>query len=298
MTDAIAMDFAPGRTPVPTISYAHAPVIARPARTAPSGTNPESAASPHQRGGRRGGGFTLIELLVVISIIAVLAGMLLPAINMVRASARKTSCGSQQHQIIIAALSYANDQEQLWPVRPTGTDGTFKPIASADGLATTAGSLEYLCVQNGKELPVKLFTCPAASGTASPDPSLNLVYSAGTSAWANTTASPTPVRTPYAYDWSVPTAASSGRVVLADRGNGVTNHLMVIMAACADGHVITINLLGSMPSGNITDGYGGKEAFSAFNTQISSDDDVYSDVGDDLNTLRDNAGSATRCFLR
>ena len=286
MTEASATDIVPA----PAISCAHAPVM-----SAPNGINPESAASPHRRGG---GGFTLIELLVVISIIAVLAGMLLPAINMVRASARKTSCGSQQHQIIIAALSYANDQEQLWPVRPTGTDGTFKPIASADGLATAAGSLEYLCVQNGKELPVKLFTCPAASGTASPDPSPTLVYSAGTAAWANTTASPTPVRTPYAYDWSVPTAASSGRVVLADRGNGVTNHLMVIMAACGDGHVITINLLGTMPSGNVTDGYGGKEVLSAINTQVTGDDDVYSDAGDDLNTLRDNAGSATHCFLR
>ena len=53
--------------------------------------------------------FTLIELLVVISIIAVLAAMLLPAISMVRDSARSSRCQSNLHQIGLAVFSYEND---------------------------------------------------------------------------------------------------------------------------------------------------------------------------------------------
>ncbi|MBP7561995.1 MAG: prepilin-type N-terminal cleavage/methylation domain-containing protein, partial [Armatimonadetes bacterium] len=54
-------------------------------------------------------GFTLIELLVVIAIIAILAAILFPVFAKARDKARVTACCSNTRQLLIAALSYAQD---------------------------------------------------------------------------------------------------------------------------------------------------------------------------------------------
>ncbi len=59
--------------------------------------------------------FTLIELLTVIAIIAILAGLLMPAVNSARAKARTTSCLSNQKNVAVAFISFSDDNKSFFP---------------------------------------------------------------------------------------------------------------------------------------------------------------------------------------
>jgi prepilin-type N-terminal cleavage/methylation domain-containing protein len=64
---------------------------------------------------RRVGGFTLIELLVVIAIIALLIGILLPALGKARDSGRQLLCLNNQRQLVLSMTQYAGDNRDKFP---------------------------------------------------------------------------------------------------------------------------------------------------------------------------------------
>lgn len=103
------------------------------------------------RGRGRLAGFTLIELLVVVAIIAILAGMILPALASSRDKARAAACKSNLRQIMMAATLYDQDHN----VFPVGWPGSLnapippiwyrqlQPYVGRD--TRTAGQVVFIC---------------------------------------------------------------------------------------------------------------------------------------------------------
>ena len=76
--------------------------------------------------------FTLVELLVVIAIVAILIGMLLPAVQQVREAGRRSVCANNLRQVSLAMLNYESTY-QRYPGGPEQIDGV--------GTATFADNL-------------------------------------------------------------------------------------------------------------------------------------------------------------
>ena len=93
-------------------------------------------------------GFTLVELLVAIAIIGILIGMLLPAVQQVRESARRVTCGNNLRQLALAAHNYhdvnshfphgnfdpSNQSNNSWKRGSIGWPAFLLPFVEADNV--------------------------------------------------------------------------------------------------------------------------------------------------------------------
>lgn len=144
--------------------------------------------------------FTLIELLVVIAIIAILIGLLLPAVQKVREAAARTKCQNNIKQIVLAMHNYHEANNNKFPPHETKIPGNSPSASGAGNIAWSTLILPY--IEQGNlynqidtlltiktpftnstdprfdlfKTPVNVYMCPSDTG-----PVLNVAWTTGAS---------------------------------------------------------------------------------------------------------------------
>jgi prepilin-type N-terminal cleavage/methylation domain-containing protein/prepilin-type processing-associated H-X9-DG protein len=129
--------------------------------------------------------FTLIELLMVIAIIAVLAGMLLPAINVARKSANSVKCKSNLRQVYVAYSLYADDWNYSLP-RKQFPDDRYHPQIVIVGQSTYLN--EQKCaepISYGRTHFPSVWVCPEQANAMTRHPTEKYVCYTNTTYYPN-----------------------------------------------------------------------------------------------------------------